>query len=177
MTFRMRTTHLPSARLLGVPPWLRRLLPHGIYRVGLGHKVPSFGRGRGKVRVVVSAFAIVFTRERGRGSAERKPTAMNDWHHGCLFSIRAIFFLPFFSSIYFFSTSFVFYHFISVPHLRLTCFFHSLFYFERSYLARIVESHILRVLFSLLPLSFGKLVLCYTLLDYFPASSFDLSAI
>jgi len=113
--------------------------------------------------------------ERGRGSAERKLTAMNDWHYGCLFSIRAIFFLPFFSSIYFFSTSFVLYHFISVPHLRLTCFFHSLFYFEQSYLARTVESHIL--LFILLPLSFGKLFLCYTFLDYFAASSFDLSAI
>lgn len=75
MTFRMRTTHLPSARLLGVPPWLRRLLPHGIYPVGLGHKVPSFGRGREKVRVVVSAFAIVFSRElfeHGEGQRQRR---------------------------------------------------------------------------------------------------------
>ena len=117
--------------------------------------------------------------ERGRGSAERKLTAMNDWHYGCLFSIRAIFFLPFFSFFHFFflfisSLPLVLYHLISVPHLRPTCFFHSLFYFERSYLARIVESHIL---FSLLPLSFGKLVLCYKFLHHFAASSFDLSAI
>jgi len=91
--------------------------------------------------------------ERGRGSAERKLTAMNDWHYGCLFSIRAFFFFLFSS----FSTSFVFYYFISLRRLRPTCFFHSLFYFERSYLARIVESHILH--FSLLPLSFQEISL------------------
>jgi len=107
MTFKMRTTHLPSDPSPGAPPWLLRLPPHGNYRVGRGHGIPSFGRARGKVRVGDNLarrplFSSRECSEHGEGGRRKKLTAINDWHYGCLFSVRAFF--PLSSSFFLFSS-------------------------------------------------------------------------
>ena len=63
MTFRVRTTHLPSDEVPGAPPLPRCLLPYSNYQVRLGLGIPAFGQGSGEMRVPITQLAISLRKE------------------------------------------------------------------------------------------------------------------